>query len=164
MSTVRRTAFVVAGAAAALSTGALAASPALAAPGPSGYGGGDTYQVEFSANTPSLGFWMWAALEPGPTGNYQETDCIHLGGGNLTDAAAHDSGNLGWSVTDGTLTMTGVSIIGGLETATVSVPLSGPGAGYGPISTVTVTVTAASIPILPVGTSLTLPASGEVAP
>jgi hypothetical protein len=48
------------------------------------------------------------------------------------------------------LTITGVQIIGGAETSTISVPL--PPSGYG--HTNTVTVTSAIVPILPVGTVL----------
>jgi hypothetical protein len=48
------------------------------------------------------------------SGDYQETDCIHLGRGG-PNGALHDSGSVsGWSVdtTSGTLTMYGVNIIG----------------------------------------------------
>jgi hypothetical protein len=150
----------------AVGLGAAGAAPAFAAPASgSGYGAGAQYQVELSANVPGEGFWLWVELGAGGSGNYQETDCIHLGGGHTTDAAAHDSGNVsGWNVSDGVLTIAGINIIGGLETAEVSVPL--PSAGYGSVSQMTVTVTSAAVkhPPLPIGVPITLPAHGEVAP
>lgn len=136
----------------------LNAAPALA-----DYGAGATYQVEVSANPGDFGFWLWAELSPDNTGDYQEADCIHLGGGHATDAAVHDSGSVtGWTVANGHLTMTGVKIIGGLETATFSIPVSQ--AVLGHYSSVTVTVTSAIVPILPIGVPLTLPAQVQVAP
>ena len=53
----------------------------------------------------------------------------------------------------GWLTMTGVKIIGGEETATISAALPSSGM-YGHSNAVTVTVTSAIVPILPVGTVL----------
>lgn len=131
----------------------------------SGYGAGAQYQVELSSNVPGEGFWIWAALTPGGTGNYQETDCIHLGGGHATDAAAHDAGDVSdWSASNGMLTLTGVNIIGGLETVKISVPL--PTSGYGSVSEMTITVVSAMVqqPPIPVGASIPLPAHGDVAP
>jgi hypothetical protein len=136
----------------------LSATPALA-----DYGAGAVYQVEISANPPGFGFWIWAELSPDGSGDYEETDCIHLGGGHATDAAVNDSGSVtGWSVANGMLTMTGVKIIGGLETATIAIPV-GPGV-LGHYGTVTVTVTSAIVPILPIGVPLQLPAQVQVAP
>jgi hypothetical protein len=127
------------------------------------YGSSALYQVEISANTREVGFWLWAELSPGPTGDYEETDCIHLGGGVANDGGIHDSGELtGWSISHGVLTMTGMKIIGGAETATITIPV-GPGV-IGHASTATITVTSAVVPILPVGTVLTLPAQVQVAP
>lgn len=144
--------------------GLVGAPAAFGAPAAgSGYGAGAQYQVELSSNVPGEGFWIWAALSPDGTGNYQETDCIHLGGGHATDAAAHDAGDVsGWSVLNGVLSIPGVEIIGGLETATVSVTL--PASGYGSVGAMSITVTSAVVPILPVGVPITLPAHGEVAP
>jgi hypothetical protein len=148
--------------------GLVGAQAAFGAPAAgSGYGAGAVYQVELSSNVTGEGFWIWAALSPGGTGNYQETDCIHLGGGHATDAAAHDAGDVsGWSVSsNGVLTIPGVEILGGLETATVSVTL--PASGYGTVGAMTITVTSSSVvtnPPIPVGPSFTLPAHGEVAP
>jgi hypothetical protein len=120
------------------------------------YGPGAAYQVEISANAPTGAFWIWAELDPsGQSGDYQETDCIHLGGGHATDAAAHDSGSVtGWSVGNGFLTMTGVRIIGGAEMATVKVALPSTGT-FGHSNWVQITVTSAIVPIIPVGAMLT---------
>jgi hypothetical protein len=79
-------------------------------------------------------------------GDYQETDCIHLGGGHVVsgqvrDAAAHDSGDVsGWSIdwTARTLTMHGVNIIGNAEVVDVTVPLPASGQ-YGHVSSMTLT-------------------------
>ena len=84
------------------------------------YGPGAVYQVEISANAlPGPSFWFWAELDPGnASSDYQMTDCIHVGRGG-PNAAAHASGEVEtWSVGGGWLTMTGVKIIGGEETAT----------------------------------------------
>lgn len=165
MRGVKRIASTVAVAGMAAGMGVAGAPAAFAMPASgSGYGAGAQYQVELSANVPGEGFWMWLELGSGGSGNHQETDCIHLGGGHATDAAAHDSGDVsGWSTSGGVLTITGVNIIGGLDTADISVPL--PSAGYGTVSQMTVTVTSAiSGAPIPNGASFTLPAHGEVAP
>jgi hypothetical protein len=127
------------------------------------YGPRAQYQVEISSNPGGVGFWLWAELGPGQTSDYQETDCIHLGGGHSTDAAAHDAGSLSsWSVSSGTLTMEGMQIIGGAALANISVPV-GPD-GYGQISSMTLTVTWEAEPFLPLNVPLTFPATGVVAP
>lgn len=120
------------------------------------YGRGAVYQVEISANAPTGAFWIWAELDPsGTSGDYQETDCIHLGRGG-PNGAGHASGSVtGWSVGGGMLTMTGVNILGGAEQATVSVALPSSGATYGHSNFVQVTVTSAIVPIIPVGTTMT---------
>src|SRR5438874_9641849 len=115
-----------------LVTGALTAA-AFAATASAEYGPGAVYQVEISANAlPGPSFWFWAELDPGGTsGDYQMTDCIHVGRGG-PNAAAHASGSVeSWSVGGGMLTMTGVKIIGGEETATISPALPSSGARYG---------------------------------
>jgi hypothetical protein len=144
-----------------LLVGCLAAAAAVflgtAASASADYGPGAVYQVEISANAlPGPSFWFWAELDPGNTsGDYQMTDCIHVGRGG-PNAAAHASGEVEtWSAGGGWLTMTGVKIIGGLETATISAALPSSGAMYGHSNAVTVTVTSAIVPILPVGTVLT---------
>jgi hypothetical protein len=127
------------------------------------YGSGSQFQVEISSNPGGFGVWIWAELGPGQTSDYQETDCIHLGGGHATDAAAHDAGELsGWSVSNGTLTMVGMKLIGGAALANISVPV-GPN-GYGKISSMTLTVTWEAEPFFPLNTPITLPATGVVAP
>src|SRR2546429_401073 len=105
------------------------------------YGPGAMYQVEISANAqPGPSFWFWAELDPGNTsGDYQMTDCIHVGRGG-PNAAAHASGEVqSWSVGGGMLTMTGISIVGGANTATISVALPSSGT-YGHSNYVKVTV------------------------
>ncbi len=124
------------------------------------YGPGAVYQVEISANAlPGPSFWFWAELDPGGTsGDYQMTDCIHVGRGG-PNAAAHASGSVeSWSVGGGMLTMTGVKIIGGEETATISAALPSSGT-YGHSNAVTVTVTSAIVPIFPVGTTFSFSGS-----
>ncbi|MHB1523709.1 MAG: hypothetical protein ACYCS9_04665 [Candidatus Dormibacteria bacterium] len=158
-----------------LAVGALAIGAALfmvtpgvaASTSGSGYGAGATYQVELSSNVPGEGFWIWAELGADQTGNYQETDCIHLGGGHATDAAAHSAGDVsGWAVSGGILTMDGINIIGGLETVDSVVNFSPMSSGYEPATSVKLTVTDALVsnPPIHVGTSFTLPVDGEVAP
>src|SRR5579859_1678052 len=113
---------LVVSSAGALALGALAVSGANSVR--ADYGSGAQYQVEISSNPGGVGFWLWAELGPGQTSDYQETDCIHLGGGHATDAAAHASGSLGsWSVSNGTLTMYGMKLIGGAAVANVSTPV-----------------------------------------
>jgi hypothetical protein len=116
------------------------------------------YQVEISANAqPGPSFWFWAELDPGnASGDYQMTDCIHVGRGG-PNAAAHASGEVeSWSTGGGLLTMTGVKIVGGANTATISVALPASGT-YGHSNYVKVTVTAANVPgaPLPVGAVFT---------
>jgi hypothetical protein len=120
------------------------------------YGPGAVYQVEISANAvPGPSFWFWAELDQGgASGDYQMTDCIHVGRGG-PNAAAHASGDVeSWYVSGGRLTMTGVKIIGGEEKATISVALPSSGM-YGHSNQVTVTVTSAIVPIIPVGAVFT---------
>jgi hypothetical protein len=128
------------------------------------YGSGAQYQVEISSNPGGVGFWLWSELGPGQSSDYQETDCIHLGGGHATDAAAHDAGSLsGWSVSNGTLTMNGMQIIGGAALANISVPDLGPD-GYGKVSSMTLTVTWEAEPFFPLNVPIPFPAMGVVAP
>src|SRR5438552_11184246 len=121
------------------------------------YGPGAVYQVEISANAvPGPSFWFWAELDPGgASGDYQMTDCIHVGRGG-PNAAAHASGEVeSWYVSGGMLTMTGISIVGGANTATVQEALPSSGM-YGHSNYVKVTVTGA-VPgaPLPVGAVFT---------
>jgi hypothetical protein len=157
---------------ASLSTGVL-----LTTTGPAGadYGQGATYQIEISANTPPTSpqaaqgnFWIWLALTPSSSGatsgisDYQEADCIHLGGGHATDAAAHDAGSGAWYISNGTLYLTGVNIIGNAETATFAVPLPTSGS-YGHTNGMTMTVTSGTAPI-PNGIPLSYPSQNQIAP
>jgi hypothetical protein len=141
-----------------LLAGCLVAAAALffgtAAGASADYGPGAVYQVEISANaSPGPSFWFWAELDPGGTGDYQMTDCIHVGRGG-PNAAAHASGEVeSWSPSGGMLTITGVQIIGGAETVTIKVPL--PASGYGHTNAVSLTVTSAIEPIFPVGYTFT---------
>jgi hypothetical protein len=141
------------------------------------YGAGAAFQVEISANTSHGSFWIWAELDPsapgamyGASGDYQETDCIHLGGGHATDAAAHDSGSVsGWWVSNGALTMTGIKIIDSLETATISIPTAS-ATGLGHSNGMTLTVTSSVLPdptaagLPPIGVSIPFPSQNQVAP
>lgn len=139
------------------------------------YGPSSTYQVEISANTnhPSEGsFWMWAELTPGPgstnsgTGDYEETDCIHQGA-NGTNLGLNDSGTLNWSISGDVLTLTNVKIIGGAETATITLPTTFAPGGYGHTHGITLTVTAPdpSPPgLLPWGVPLSYPGQNQIAP
>jgi hypothetical protein len=131
------------------------------------YGSRAAYQVEISSNPPGFGFWIWAELDQDMAGgDYQETDCIHLGGGHIVngqprDAAAHDSGDVtGWSIdwNARTLTMHGVNIIGNAETVDITVPLPATGQ-YGHVNLVTLTYVSGA-PII----SGTFPAQVQLAP
>lgn len=144
--------------------GAMAVGMAAAgvAPAAADYGSGAQYQVEVSSNPGGFGFWLWAELGPGQTSDYQETDCIHLGGGHATDAAAHDSGSLSsWSAGNGTLTMNGMNIIAGAATANITVAYDGP---QGQVKAITIVVTSEVAPFFPLNVPLTFPATGVVAP
>ena len=126
------------------------------------YGPGAVYQVEISANAlPGPSFWFWAELDPGGAGgDYQMTDCIHVGRGG-PNAAAHASGEVQtWSTGGGMLTMTGISIVGGANTATIQAALPSSGT-YGHSNYVKVTVTGA-VPgaPLPVGAVFIFSGSG----
>lgn len=122
------------------------------------YGSGAAYQVEISSNPPGSGVWIWAELDPGMTsGDYQETDCIHLGQGG-PNGALHDSGSVsGWEITGSMLTMHGVKVLGGAETVDVSVPV--PAGRYGHSYSVTITPTGGP-PVI----AGTFPAQVQLAP
>jgi hypothetical protein len=100
-----------------VATGALAAGllVALAAPASADYGPGALYQVEITANEPGPdggGIWLWIALYPSGgsttsgTGDYAGSDCGHGHG------AARDLGDVTWSSSGGTLTISGVVLNG----------------------------------------------------
>jgi hypothetical protein len=106
---------------------ALSASAALvvgglgvAAPA-SAYGNTAVYQIELSANISGHqggGVWLWIELDSNGTGDYKGSDCGHAGQG-----AAPDSGDVTWTHTGGTITITGVTL-NGLEgfPTTITVP------------------------------------------
>jgi hypothetical protein len=127
------------------------------------YGPGAVYQVEISSNPTGSGFWIWAELDPGMTsGDYQETDCIHLGRGG-PNGALHDSGSVtGWSIDTNarTLTMYGVNIIGNAETVDITVPLPATGSAYGHSDSMTITYVSGA----PIITAATFPAQVQLAP
>jgi hypothetical protein len=64
---------------------------------------------------------LWIALYPDHTGDYAGSDCIHSGrlGPN---GAGHQRGDVTWSDSDGTLTITGVSLVNGQFPVTILVP------------------------------------------
>ena len=101
----------------ALLCAALAASAAtFAATASADYGRGTIYNVELSANAGGPqggGVWLWIALNKDGTGDYAGSDCGHGGGG-----AASDKGDVTWSSTGGTLTISGVVLngLGGFPT------------------------------------------------
>jgi hypothetical protein len=127
---LRRTAATVA-ASALLGFGVVAAT---AAPAAADYGSGNIYQIEISSNVAGpdgFGVWVWFALSPSAgsttsgTGDYAGSDCGHGFG------AVADLGEVTWSVSGGTLTITGFVLNGfnGLP-VTITVP-----AAYGHYST-----------------------------
>ncbi len=139
--------------------GAIVIGAGSASASPTGYGHDTVYQVATSANASSGSFWFWGALDGSPgntsgTLTYQEADCIHLGGGAFTDAAAHDAGSATWSTVQnpGFLTITGINIIANTATATIKVPLPSGSTtvhalGHSSGLLVTVTAVAATSPV-----------------
>lgn len=100
---------------------ALAAAPSAFAD----YGTGAQYQIEISDNSPSgvpgNGAWLWIELNANGTGDYAGAICIHTGPAGL-DGAESDSGDVTWSDTSRTLTITGISLIGHTVPVTITVP------------------------------------------
>ena len=100
--------------AAFVTTAALAAAfvAAVASPAAADYGPSALYQVEITANASSGGIWLWIELTPSPgstttgTGDYQGSSCHHGSG------ATHEAGDVTWSSSGGTLTISGVVIHG----------------------------------------------------
>lgn len=116
-----------------LATSALAAGmiAAVAAPASADYGPGAMYQVEITANEGGPaggGIWLWIELTPtagsatSGTGDYTGSDCGHGHG------SAPDRGDVTWSSSNGTLTISGVVLNGfgplGPVPVTISVPSS----------------------------------------
>jgi hypothetical protein len=113
-----------------IATAALAAGLLVAATGPASadYGPGAIYQVEISANNVGRdarssgdGVWLWIALYPDHTGDYAGADCIHSGSGG-PNGAGHQRGDVTWTDSDGTLKITGVSLVNGQFPVTIFVP------------------------------------------
>jgi hypothetical protein len=114
-----------------VATVALAAGLLLATAGSASadYGPGAVYQVEISANNvggvPGDGVWLWIALYPDGTGDYTGSDCIHTGallGHPGLNGAGHQRGDVTWTDSNGTLTITGVSLVNGQFPVTITVP------------------------------------------
>jgi hypothetical protein len=104
-----------------------------AAPAAADYGRGALYQVEITANEGGPnggGIWLWIELTPttgsstSGTGDYAGSDCGHGHG------AAPDRGDVKWSASNGTLTITGVVLNGFGPLGPVPVTISVP-SGYG---------------------------------
>jgi opacity protein-like surface antigen len=118
---------------AAVSAAAAAAVAVAAAPAAADYGRGALYQVEITANEGGPnggGIWLWIELTPttgsstSGTGDYAGSDCGHGHG------AAPDRGDVTWSASNGTLTITGVVLNGFGPLGPVPVTISVP-SGYG---------------------------------
>ncbi|UUL75475.1 hypothetical protein NG819_14865 [Pseudarthrobacter sp. Fe7] len=68
------------------------------------------YQIELSANISGHdggGVWLWIELDQSGTGDYKGSDCGHAGQGGYPG-----SGDVTWTDTGGTLTLTGVALNG----------------------------------------------------
>jgi opacity protein-like surface antigen len=117
----------------AVSALATAVVAAVAVPASADYGRGAVYQVEITANEGGPnggGIWLWIELTPATgsstsgTGDYAGSDCGHGHG------AAPDKGDVTWSASDGTLTISGVVLNGFGPIGPVPVTISVP-SGYG---------------------------------
>jgi hypothetical protein len=103
-----------------LAGGLLAASVGPVAA--SGYGPGAVYQVELTANLTGPqggGVWLWVALYPGGTGDYNGSDCGHGLG------AVSDKGDVTWTTVGNLVRISGVVLngLGGFRT-TITIPAS----------------------------------------
>ena len=100
---------------------AAAACGATSATALADYGSGAQYQIELSANISGKsggGAWLWISLNSDGTGDYSGADCGHGGAG-----AASDKGDVTWTVSGGSVVISGVVLngLGGFPT-TVTVP------------------------------------------
>lgn len=103
-----------------LAGGLLVASVGPVAAG--GYGPGAVYQVELTANVRGPqggGVWLWVALYPGGTGDYNGSDCGHGLG------AVSDKGDVTWTTVGNQVRISGV-VLNGLEgfVTTIIIPKS----------------------------------------
>jgi len=70
------------------------------------YGQGAVYQIALSLDDNSTehgqggGIWLWFALYPDGTGDYEGSDCISQGGRYGIYGAYHDSGDATWTYAD----------------------------------------------------------------
>lgn len=101
----------------------------------SAYGNDAVHQVEISASiTPNLfgpgtggGIWLWIELDgtqSGGDGDYTGSDCLHHTPIAPVTGAFADRGEVTWTLTGSTITITGV-VIGGDTPVTLTVPESG---------------------------------------
>ena len=102
---------------------AAAAGGATSATALADYGSGAQYQIELSANISGKsggGAWLWISLNSDGTGDYSGADCGHGGAG-----AASDKGDVTWTMSGGSVVISGVVLngLGGFPT-TVTVPAS----------------------------------------
>jgi hypothetical protein len=100
---------------------AAAAGGATSATALADYGSGAQYQIELSANISGKsggGAWLWISLNSDGTGDYSGADCGHGGAG-----AASDKGDVTWTMSGGSVVISGVVLngLGGFPT-TVTVP------------------------------------------
>jgi len=100
---------------------AAAAAGATSATALADYGSGAQYQIELSANISGKsggGVWLWISLNRDGTGDYSGADCGHGGAG-----AASDKGGVTWTMSAGSVVISGIALngLGGFPT-TVTVP------------------------------------------
>jgi len=100
---------------------AAAAAGATSATALADYGSGAQYQIELSANISGKsggGVWLWISLNRDGTGDYSGADCGHGGAG-----AASDKGGVTWTMSGGSVVISGIALngLGGFPT-TVTVP------------------------------------------
>lgn len=100
----------------------------------SSYGAGAAHQIEISSNCDGTtcaglpsGVWLWIDLNANGTGNYSGSDCVHAPGvllpGTKNGAGAlSDSGDVTWTDQNGTLVISGVTLIGNTVPFQVTVP------------------------------------------
>jgi hypothetical protein len=70
---------------------------------------------------PGNGAWLWIELNANGTGDYAGAICIHTGPAGLNGAES-DTGDVTWTDTSGTLTITGISLIHHTVPVTITVP------------------------------------------